>query len=119
MDVCNAGDGNDGADAGFLDFYFVQTIIFIKLADLYFLHLIGFVMIDDDNVLIDLDSAVVYLADTDSSHVFVVVDRADQNLCTGIRITLRSGNVLDDGIKERCHILAFYGKLCGSSTGLG
>ena len=37
----------------------------------------------------------------------------------GIGVTLGCRDMLDDGVKERRHIAAFYGKLCGGCTGFG
>ena len=40
-------------------------------------------MVDNDNILIDTDHAVIYFADADTADIFVVIDRTDQYLCTG------------------------------------
>ena len=63
-----------------LDFYFIQTVKLIKLADLYALGGVGIVMVDDDNLLIDGNLAIIHFADADSADVFVVVDGTDQHL---------------------------------------
>ena len=75
-------------------------------------------VVHDDHFLIDLGGAVVHFADADSSHVLVVVDGAHQKLGARVGIALRRGNVLDDGVKERGHILALDRKLRGGGAGL-
>ena len=35
VQVCNTGNCNDGADTRLADFYFIQTVKLVKLADLY------------------------------------------------------------------------------------
>ena len=37
MNICNTGDSYDGADAGFADFFFIQTIKFVKFTYFYLL----------------------------------------------------------------------------------
>ncbi len=119
VNVGDTGDCHDGADAGFLDFYFIQTVILVEFADLDFLLFVRFVMVDNDHFLIDFDGTVVYLTHTDTAHILVVVDGADQHLGACIGVTLGCRDMLDDGVKERRHIAAFYGKLCGGCTGFG
>ena len=94
MNVRNSGNSNNGTDACFLDIYLIQAIIFIKSTDLYFSGLLGFMCIDDDRILIDLDDAVVYLADTDTSDVFVIINGTDEHLRTCIGISLGSRYII-------------------------
>ncbi len=75
-------------------------------------------MVDDDHFLIDLYRAVIHFADADTSHVFVIVDGADEDLGARVGIALGCGNVLDDGVKERCHVFSLDRKLRGGSAGL-
>ena len=56
-------------------------------------------VIDDNDFLIHFDDSVVNLADTDSSDIFVVVDRTDQYLCTGFRVSAWRRDMFQDGIK--------------------
>lgn len=67
----NTGNCNDGADTRLADFYFIQTVKLVKLADLYALGGVGIVMVDDDNLLIDGNLAIIHFADADSADVFV------------------------------------------------
>ena len=44
--------------------------------------------------LVYLKDAVVYLSDADAANVFIVVNRADQYLCAGVRVALGSGDIV-------------------------
>ena len=99
MDIGNTGDGNDRTDAGFLYFYFVQTIKLVELADFHLTAFLRVMGIDDDGILVDTDCTVADFADTDTANIFVVIDSADQYLCTLVRITFRSRNVIDDSFE--------------------
>ena len=55
---------------------------------------------------VELERAAGDAADTDTADELVVVDGGDEHLRRGIRITLRSGNVLKDGFKQRTQIAA-------------
>ena len=76
-------------------------------------------MIDDDYFLIDFDRSVVYLADADTSYIFIVVDGTDKNLCACVRVACGSRYVLYDCIEERCHILVLDGELRAGCTCFG
>lgn len=91
MDIRDTGDGNDGADTCFADFYFIQTVKFIELADFYAFNGIGIVMVDDNNILIDAYFTIVYLADADASDIFIIVDGADKQLQTCVRVASGAG----------------------------
>ena len=56
-------------------------------------------VVDDHHLLIDLNASVIYLAYADPSHIFIVVNGADQNLGAGFRIALRCRNVINYGFK--------------------
>ena len=71
----------------------------------------------NDHFLIDPDAAVVHLTHADAAHVFVIVDGADQNLGACVGISLRRGNVINNGVKERGHVFSLDGKLCGGRAG--
>ncbi len=77
MDVRNAGNRHDGADARFLYFHFVQTVKFVKFADFYFFQFIWFVVVDNHHFLVDLHGTVVHFSHADSAHIFVIVDGTD------------------------------------------
>ena len=89
MDICDTGNRYDRTDLCFLYFYFIQTFKLIELTDLNFAELVRLMMVDDDAVLIYFQVAVVDLTNADTSYILVVINRADQNLCLCIRISLR------------------------------
>ena len=62
-------------------------------------------MVDNDTLLVHLHGAVVHLAHADAPHVVVVIDGAYQHLGRGLRVSLGSRDVVDDGLKQRAHIL--------------
>ena len=51
-------------------------------------------MVDENHVLVDGNASVVHFSDADTADIFVVIDGADQNLGSGIRIPLRSRDVV-------------------------
>ena len=77
MDVRNARNSDNGADAGFLYIDFVQAVKFVQLADFDLFQLVRVVMVDNDGFLVDFQRTVVHLADADAPDIFVVVNRAD------------------------------------------
>ena len=111
VQVCNTGNCNDGADTRLADFYFIQTVKLVKLADLYALGGVGIVMVDDDNLLIDGNLAIIHFADADSADVFVVINGTDQQLQTSIRVALVSRDVVQDRVEQRLHILILNGQV--------
>ena len=71
-------------------------------------------------LLVHADGTILHFADANAAHVLIVVDGADEHLGVGVRISLRSRNIVDDRLKERRHIhirvvQIFLGKsaLCG------
>ena len=76
-------------------------------------------MVHNHNILIYFDDAVVNLAHTDTTYIFVVIDGADQYLGAGFRVTCGSGNVLQDGLKQRSHVFVFDGQVQGGGTVFG
>ena len=92
------------ATIGFLYLHLVQTVELIELADFYLLLLVRFVVVADDDLLIDGDRAIVNLADTDASHILIVVDGADQHLRACLGIALRRGDIVEDRLKQRGHV---------------
>ena len=80
---------------------------------------IRIMVVDQKDILIDADGAVLHLADTDSSHVLIIIDGADQYLCVGVRVAGRRRNVFDDGLKKRFHVRAVFAQFQHGDTGLG
>ena len=99
MDICDTGNCHDRTDLCFLYFYFIQTLKLIELTDLNLAELVRLVMVDDDAVLIYFQVAVVDLTNADTSYILVIIDRADQNLCLCIRISLRRRDIIQNGLE--------------------
>ena len=75
--------------------------------------------IDKHDFLIDGNRTIVDFSDTDSSNIFIVVDRADQYLCICIRVAFRCRNVIDDRLKERDHVFRIVCQIKDCMTSLG
>ena len=69
-------------------------------------HLAAVVMVAKHHLLVHLDGTVGDLSDSDTAHELVVVNGGDQHLGRCIRVPLRTGDMLDDGIQQRLHIRA-------------
>ena len=76
-------------------------------------------MVDNNHILIDGDGTVIYLSDTDTSDIFIVIDGADQYLGWSFRVSFRCGNVIKDRFKQRLHIFHLIRDLKCSYTILG
>ena len=103
MNVGDSGNSHNRADIGFLHFHFVQSVKFIQFTDLYLFLFRRIVMVHQHHFLVHGNFTVVHFSNTDASHIFVIINGADQHLSTGVRITFRSGNVFQDGFKKRFH----------------
>ncbi len=64
--------------------------------------------VHDRNVLVDTNGAVIYFSHTDPSDIFIVIDRADEHLRIGVRVSLRRGDIVDDRVKKRLHICSRF-----------
>ena len=51
--------------------------------------LVGVVVVTDDHILIHTDGTVVYLTDTDTSYIFIIIDGTDQYLGSCLGVDLR------------------------------
>ena len=60
-------------------------------------------MVDDDYLLIHLHAAVVHLAYADASHIFIIIDGADQHLGAGFGVALGSRDIVQDSLKQGNH----------------
>ncbi len=76
-------------------------------------------MVHDNAVLTDTDFAIGDLADTDAAYKFIVVDGGDQHLGAGVRIALRGGNGIDDGVEEGLHRHARGAEVERGNSGFG
>ena len=61
-------------------------------------------MVDDNRILINLQHAVVHLADADASYIFIVINRADEHLRICVRVAGGRRDIVDDRLEERGHI---------------
>ena len=55
--------------------------------------------VDQKDILIYLDRTILHFTNTDSPHIFIVVDGADEYLCISIRIACGSGDMIYDCLK--------------------
>ena len=117
--VRDARKGNDGSDGRGRHIYLIQSVEFIELADLHALLHRRVMMVDHDDFLIDADGSAVDLAYAYSSHIFIVIDRADEHLQRTFLISLRSRNVIQDRLKQGAHILLFVREVTNSVTVTG
>ena len=104
MDIFDTGYSYDGTDGCFFYFDFVQSVKFIKFADLDFFAFVKVMMVQKSKLLVDSNLTVFYFTDTDTSDIFVVVDGADQYLCVSVRITFRCRDIFQNGLKQRSHV---------------
>ena len=118
MKIGNTGDGYDGTNGSLVYFYFVQTVKLIELADLDTALLVRLVMVYEDTVLVYFDSTVVHFADADTAHILVVVDGADQNLGSGSLVAFGSGDIVQNGLKQRHHVVGLFVEVQGGKTAL-
>ena len=116
-----SGEHSNRTDVRLGGIHLVETVELVELADLNLFLLVGIVMVDDHNLLIYSDGAVINLSHADASHIFIVVDGADQNLSPGLRVSLGSRNIVEDGLKQGNHVLSrpVHVKGCGSRPGGG
>ncbi len=63
-------------------------------------------MIHDDGLLIDGQTAVVHFSDADAAHVFIVVHGADEDLCACLAVPFRSRNIVQNSLKQGSHCFA-------------
>ena len=73
-------------------------------------------MVYNNYILVDRNRSVIDFSNTDTANVFIVIDGADQHLCTCIRIPFRCRNVIQNRFEQWHHIFArlIYGKRSGS-----
>ena len=77
MNVCNAGNCHNGAYGSFLYFYLFQAVKFIEFADFYFAAFIFVMCIDNNDILVYFDGAIINFTNTDAPYIFVIINGAD------------------------------------------
>ena len=105
-DIFDTRDGDDFAHAGTLNRHALEALEREQAAQAEVLVEIGVEVIAAGRHAVELERAAGDAANTDTADELVVVDGGDEHLRRGIRITLRSGNVLKDGFKQRTQIAA-------------
>ena len=73
-------------------------------------------VVADHSLLAHLDGAALNAADADTAHVVAVVDGGDQQLEGALLVSLGSGDVVHDGLKEGGQILAHVVGIKGSGA---
>ena len=114
----DAGKCDDGTDRCRGNLNLVQTVKLIQLADLNLVFFIRIRVVDNDNVLVDRKCTTVYLADTDTSDILIVINCTDQHLGRTIFVAFRSRDIIQDRLKERLHILRFISQITNCITAL-
>ena len=118
MNIRDPRNGNYRAYCGLLNVYLVKPVIFVKGAYLDLPHFFGIVGVYDHGLLIDPYDAVGNLSDPYPSHIIVIINGTDQNLCAGLSVPLGGGNEISYGIKQRRHIRAYIGRVRSRSSKL-
>ena len=111
MQISDTRNGNDRTNLCLFHIDLLQSLELIELRDTYILSLVRIMMVDNDCILVQLDAAVGYFSNTDTTDIIIVINGRNKNLCVGIRITCRSRNVFEDGIEKRSHILLLIAEL--------
>ena len=75
-------------------------------------------MVYKNHILVYSDCTVLYFTNSDTTNIFIVVNRADQHLGRSFRITFRSRNVVKDSLEQWFHILFFIREIKDSNTSL-
>ena len=109
------------AGAGLGDGHAVEAL---KLVQAHGLGLEGggvrIVVVADLDLLVLLDDAALDAADGDAAHVLVVVDGAHKHLEGGVKIHLRLGDVLENGIEKGLEIGALHlGRIARGAVAAG
>ena len=119
MQIIDSGYGDDRPDAGLLNLDAAQTLKLIELADFNLAAHIGIVVVYNHTFLIHTDRSIIHLTDTDTAYIFIVVDRADEHLSPGFRISFGSGNIIDNSLKQRLHACARAAQIQCRDSGFG
>ena len=100
-DVRDAGEGDDLTRGGLGDRDAAQAVEGVERDDLALLLDGGIVVVADRDLLVLADRAALDAADADPADVVVVVERGDEHLHGSGGIAGRSGNIVDDRLKQR------------------
>ena len=102
--IFNTAQCDNIAYTGLLDLNPLQSIENIQLCNPQLLACICIMHVQHNNLVIDVNRAVFNLADTDTPHIFTVINRRNQRLQRCIGVTLRCRDMLYNRFKQRFHI---------------
>ena len=114
--ICDSGYSDNRSDRSFFYFHTVQPVKFIELTNLYTLLFVRIMMVYNNHILVHGNCTVFYFTNSDTTNIFIVVDRADQHLGRSFRITFRSRNVIKDCLEQWFHILFLVREIKDSNT---
>ena len=112
----DTGDTNDIADGCGLSWNTLQALNLVEGDNLGAVGNGRVMVVADDDLVIDIESAAGDSADADASNEVVVVDGGNQHLCRAFRVTLRSRDLLEDGVEQDVQIFAADTRLVGSGS---
>ena len=115
-DVRHAAQGHDFAGAGLLNGGLGQAVKGIQGHNFALLLDFGIVIVADGDLLVDLDGAPLHTAHRNPAHILVIIDGGNQQLQRCIRIPLRGGNIVDNGLKQGGQVGAGLIRTVGSGT---
>ena len=119
VQICDTGNGYDRTDGSLRYLHFIQTVKFIKLADLYLFLLVRVMMVYHDTLLVYFNRTIIYLAHADAPNIFIIINRADEYLSSGAFITFRGGNGVQNRLEQRRHILWLICQIPHGIAGFG
>ena len=101
-DVLDAGEADDVAGSGLLDFDPLQAVEGVELGHLRFVDQV--VELADDDRIANLDAAVEDAADGDAADVIARIEVGDENLERRVGVAARRRHVLDNRVEQRPQI---------------
>ena len=120
-DVADAAEGDDVAGGGLGDGHLAQTGELVHADGLGLLGgRIGIVIVAHRDLLILLQHAPLDASDGDAAHKLVVVDGADQHLEGLVKVGLRRGDIVQNGVEQRLQVGAHHvGGVAGGAVAGG
>ena len=107
--IGQTGKGNNITGSGLLNGLAAVCLKVKQLGDAAGHVQVGVVPVANLNSLANLDDTVLHAANAHAAHKVVVVHAGNQHLHRGFGFTLRRGNGLQDGIKQRLQVGAVFG----------
>ena len=117
-DVLDAADPDDIAHGCRFCRNTLESLDLEQRNDLVAAGVLRVMIVAQQHLLSHLDGTSFDSADTDSAHVFIIVDGRDQHLQRLIRVALRRIHIRHNGVEQRFQILALTVgfKACSTST---